>query len=108
MDENTTSRKLRVLIYASEDNESSLPLKKFLLNKGCPVRLCSNVVEFIDIVKEPGADYGMVIVLSPVNEKIFKGLRADKRILMEFGPGRCNVTELLRKVDVAAKSFGRY
>ncbi len=107
MDENTTSRKLRVLIFAS-DGDNAKPLQKFLLNKGCPFRLCSNVVEFIDIVKEPGADYGMVIVLSPVNEKIFKGLQTDKRILMEFGPGRCNVTELLKKVDVAAKSFGRY
>lgn len=72
MDEPTTSRKLRVLIFASKDSESALPLQKFLLTKGCPVRLCHNVQEFIDIAKKPHADYGMFVVLSPVEEKIFK------------------------------------
>lgn len=108
MDDQPTSRKLRVLIFASEDSESSLPLKKFLLQKGCPVRMCTNVIEFIDLVKKPHSDYGLVVVLSPVKEKIFDGLQSDRRVLLEYGPGRCSVTALLKKVDTVAKDFGRY
>lgn len=108
MDEQTTSRKLRVLIFASKDSDTAMPLQKFLLNKGCPVRLCHDVHEFIDIVKKPHADYGMVVVLSPVEDKIFKGLKTEKRLLLEYGPGRCSVTALLEKVDAVAKDLGRY
>lgn len=108
MDEQTTSRRLRVLIFANKDSESALPLKTFLLQKGCPVRMCHDVQEFIDIVKKPHADYGMIVVLSPVNEKIFKGLKNDNRLLLEYGPGRCSVTDLLSKVDNLSKNFGRF
>lgn len=108
MDDNTTSRKLRVLIFASKDSESVFPLKTFLLQKGCPVRLCHNINEFIDILRKPHADFGMIVVLSPISEKIFKGLELGNRLLLEYGPGRCSVTALLEKVDRAAKSFGRF
>lgn len=108
MDENTTSRKLRVLIFTNKDSAVAVPLQRFLLSKGCPVRLCHDVQEFIDIMKKPSVDFGMIVVLSPINEKIFSGFKSDKLVLLEYGPGRCSVTALLNKVDKLAKSHGRY
>ena len=108
MDEPLIGRKLRVLIFSHEDNPSVTPLQTFLLQKGCPVRISYKVEELIDIAKKPNVDYGMIVVLSPIDQKIFKSLRSDRYSLLEFGPGRCSVSDLLRRVEEEAKVFGRY
>lgn len=108
MDEPTTSRKLRVLIFSFENNPSVPPLQKFLLQKGCPVRTTYNIKEFEDIIQKPNIDFGMVIVLSPIQEKVFKNLQPEKHIFLEFAPGRCSINDLLKKVDAEAQNYGRY
>jgi hypothetical protein len=85
-----------------------LPLQKFLLQKGCPVRTTFKVKEFEDIIQKPNIDFGMVIVLSPIQEKVFKNLRPEKHIFLEFAPGRCSINALLKKVEAEAQKHGRY
>ena len=108
MDENSPGRRLRVLIFSHKDNPSIVPLQTFLLQKGCPIKVSYNVEEFIDIARKPNIDYGMVIVLSPVDQKIFKSLKSDRYVLLEFGPGRCSIKDLLDRVEKEARNFGRY
>lgn len=108
MDEPPSGRKLRVLIFTDSENESSKVLGTFVLRKGCSVRYCTKVNEFVSLLTSPSPDFGLVVVLSPVSEKIFKGLASDKYVLLECGPNRLSVTDLVEKVDSLAKKYGRY
>ncbi|OGD81562.1 hypothetical protein A2572_04220 [Candidatus Collierbacteria bacterium RIFOXYD1_FULL_40_9] len=108
MDQISPGRRLRVLIFSYEDNPALEPLRHFLLSKGCPIRITFAVEEVIDIARKPDMNYGMVIILSPVSDKIFKELKSDKFVLLEYGPGRCSIRDLFKKIDIETKNYGKY